>query len=300
MMSWSVWITKVSKQLEQAGVEAANSEAKRIVEFVCEKKSLLLADPPTTNAILKLQSLVEARTKRIPLQHLIGKMYFRYLELVSSPAALIVRPETEGIVDLFIEFSLEQSKSNPYVADWGTGSGALALSLGYEFPHLYIDAVDISTDALILASRNLQTYPQLSERVNLQLADARYFSHRMQAMPQFAAEFYEHDLNAEKVFGYSAILTNPPYVDPEEQITQTEALADPSIALYGSGYIGANICKEMLDSAFRCLSKDGYCFMEHAEKQAEYLRDYALSCGFSRAESRYDLAGRLRYLVAKK
>ena len=90
----------------------------------------------------------------VPLQHLVGLCPWRDVLLESSPAALIPRQETELLVDL----ALSQFKATPPArwADLGTGSGAIAVALARAWPTAPGHGVDLSSDALHLAERNLE------------------------------------------------------------------------------------------------------------------------------------------------
>src|SRR5690349_8372247 len=81
-------------------------------------------DPPVLAAF---EAAIERRARGEPLAHVVGAVGFRHLTLRCDSRALIPRPETEGLVDLLL-----QRVRSGLVADVGTGSGCLALSLAQE------------------------------------------------------------------------------------------------------------------------------------------------------------------------
>ena len=119
----------------------------------------LLLDPTRTVALEQSLEVLSELWERhlhgnVPLQHLVGLCPWRDVLLESSPAALIPRQETELLVDL----AMSQFKATPPArwADLGTGSGAIAVALARAWPTAPGHGVDLSSDALQLAERNLE------------------------------------------------------------------------------------------------------------------------------------------------
>ena len=133
------------------------------------------------------RDLVARRARREPLQYILGEWGFRQLTLRVDSRALIPRPETEVLVDraLVLLAGLPQ----PRVLDVGTGTGAIALSIADECPSATVVGIDISSDALALASEN-------------------------GVATGLSVEFFQHDLFQGLPPGpWDLVVSNPPYVD---------------------------------------------------------------------------------------
>jgi release factor glutamine methyltransferase len=190
--------------------------------------------------------LVAERAQRIPLQHITGVAYFRYLELAVGPGVFIPRPETESVVQLVID--RVQGMAHPRIVDLGTGSGAIAGSIAHEVPDADVHAVEYSTFAHAWAAKNLAPLG-----VKLVLGDLR------DALPELNGTF-------------DVVVSNPPYIPAEAIPNEPEvALHDPPEALYGGGADGMELPTAAAASAARLLVPGGYFVMEHAEVQAAWI-----------------------------
>lgn len=102
-----------------------------------------------------LEALVQRRLLREPLAYILGKKEFFGLELQVRPGVFIPRPETETLVEVVIALvKLRFPGSRAMIADVGTGSGAVAVSLARALPPAYLYATDISQEALATAQLN--------------------------------------------------------------------------------------------------------------------------------------------------
>lgn len=128
------------------------------------------AAPPA--AIEAFEALMERRVQHEPLAYILGKREFFGMTFEVGPGCLIPRPETETLV----EAALEAIKAHPSarrlvrVADIGAGSGAIALAVAQHTPNAKVFAVDVSTEALQWAGRNMRRFG-LQERVVLLAGD---------------------------------------------------------------------------------------------------------------------------------
>src|SRR5436309_14412035 len=96
--------------------------------------------------------LIARRAAGEPLQYLTGHQEFFKLDFEVTPDVLIPRPETEFLVEIALE--LLKGNLDPFIADIGTGSGCVAVSLLHELPDAHAIATDISAAALWVAQRN--------------------------------------------------------------------------------------------------------------------------------------------------
>ena len=132
--------------------------------------------------------MLRRRGRREPLQHILGREEFYGREFIVTPDVLVPRPETEILVEETL--SRVRGRPSPSIADVGTGSGCIALTLAAELPEATVTGVDISPAALNVAYRNGKA---------LGLADR--------------VEWLKGDLT-EPVAGraFDAVVSNPPYV----------------------------------------------------------------------------------------
>lgn len=234
-------------------------------------RALLLGDSPAPEGYA---GLVAERARRIPLQHITGVAYFRYLELAVGPGVFIPRPETESVVQLVIDWLAQRpgAAGRPKVVDLGTGSGAIAGSIAHEVPDAEVYAVEYSEFAHAWAAKNL-----LPLGVRLLRGDLRT------ALP-------EHDAS------FDVVVSNPPYIPAEAVPNEPEvALHDPPEALYGGGADGMELPTAAAASAARLLKPGGYFVMEHAEVQSGWIaRMMERSGHWSGIATHQDLNGRDR------
>ncbi len=129
-----------------------------------------------------------------PLQYILGDAYFYGRHYHVTPATLIPRPETEGLIDMIAD---ENTSADLRVLDIGTGSGCIAISLALALRFADVTAIDISRDALAVAKENAT---RLKARVKFAEAD-------ILAMPLPQTPLYD------------IIVSNPPYITLSERTT---------------------------------------------------------------------------------
>ena len=113
----------------------------------------------------RLNALLERRAQGEPIAYLIGYREFFGLRFAVDRRVLVPRPETELLVELALAWLKHHHVAQPIIADIGTGSGCIAVSLAHQIPHAHVYAIDLSTDALAVARQNAQlhdVYPQIS------------------------------------------------------------------------------------------------------------------------------------------
>lgn len=250
--------------------------------------SLLPDGTPTTEDVLDgLAGLLDARARRVPLQHLTGTAPFRHLDLVVGPGVFVPRPETEQVAQVAIDESLgvvARGSQAPVVVDLCTGSGAIALAVATEVPGARVHAVELDRDAHAWAERNVaRTHEASGAVVHLVRGDAR-------------TALAELDGTCD------VVVSNPPYVPPDAVPRDPEvALHDPHVALYGLGEDGLEVPRGVTRAAARLLAPGGLYVMEHAEVQARPARDMVAAVGgFEDVRTVEDLTGRPRMVVARR
>jgi release factor glutamine methyltransferase len=219
-----------------------------------------------------LRRAVERRAAGEPRAHVTGRIGFRTLLLRSDRRALIPRPETEGLVDLVLP-----RVRTGRVADIGTGSGCLALSLAMEGSFERVSAVDCSGDALALAEEN----------------------RRLTGAP---VRLIRGDLCGPLRAGsLDAVVSNPPYLTDREYAGLDPSVKhwEPRVAL-ASGQDGLDATKRLLREAREILRPGGLIALELDCTRAAVVAAQASVLGWMDVTIHADLFGRERYLLARR
>lgn len=268
-------------RLAAAGLPAARAEAEWLLAAVLglERGRLLVDPPPVTPAqAARFEALVGRRAAREPLQHLLGWEDFHGLRLRVTPAALIPRPETEGLVAWVLEL-LAGSAGRPLrLADVGTGSGAIACALARALPGATVVAVDRSAPALALARRNVRALG-LQGRVHLVRAD----------------------LLAGVRGGFDAVVANLPYLPTGglELLPDEVRRFEPREALDG-GPDGLAVIERLVAAAPAVLAPGGLLVLEVGDDQAAAVAARLGRAGLGALGTRRDLAGVPRYVAGRR
>jgi release factor glutamine methyltransferase len=163
-----LWLTWSRRRLEDISPDAW-LETQLILAHVLQKsRTWLLTHPEehlSNEQIELLDQMLEKRTQGVPLPYLLGHWEFFGMDFLVSPDVLIPRPETELLVEQAL-FWLKAHPGQRQVADVGTGSGCIAISLATYQPALKIVATDQSLPALEIARKNA-TRHGVSERIEL-------------------------------------------------------------------------------------------------------------------------------------
>ncbi|MGE3153581.1 MAG: peptide chain release factor N(5)-glutamine methyltransferase [Nitrospiraceae bacterium] len=235
------------KQLQQAGIESAEREAIWILEAALERNHLRLqfdrdqAVPAVQRE--RAEALLRRRAAREPLQYLLGSQEFCGRAFTVTPAVLIPRPETELLVEEGVRWMA--TMTNLLIADVGTGSGCIAVSLALALPQANIYGIDCSSAALQVARKNLVRHG-VADRVRLLEGDL--------LAPLGACSMQGR---------LTAILSNPPYI-PEDELARLQpevGLFEPRLALAG-GPDGLAIHRRLVSQAVRYLAPGGILAME--------------------------------------
>jgi release factor glutamine methyltransferase len=220
----------------------------------------------------RFQAAVSRRSVGEPLAHVTGWAGFRGLVLRSDHRALIPRPETEGMVDLVLE-----RVCSGRIADVGTGTGCLALSLALEGSFDEVLALDCSGQALQLA------------RLNRELVGA-------------AVSLVQGDLCAPIRKGtLDALVSNPPYLTAGEYAGLDPSVRDwePDIALVG-GEDGMETTSRLLDAGREVLRPGGWLALEVDCSRAMVAARLACQMGWEDVSVHMDLFGRERYVLTRR
>ncbi|HEX4870729.1 MAG TPA: peptide chain release factor N(5)-glutamine methyltransferase [Nevskiaceae bacterium] len=204
-----------------------------------------------------------------PLAYVLGSAGFWSLELTVTPAVLIPRPETEGLVAWALE-DLPAAAEGP-LADLGTGSGCIALALAQERPRLTVWAVDRSAEALGVAQANAARLG-MEARVRPALGDW------WAALPSGLR--------------LAGVVSNPPYV--AEGDPHLAALGHEPPAALVAGADGLSALRRLIAEAPAHLRRGAWLRLEHGHDQGAAVRGLLQAAGFADIETRRDLAGHER------
>jgi len=187
----------------------------------CKRLQLYLNfDKPLNRGELDLLSTyVIRRSKREPLQYIIGESEFMGLPFKVDNSVLIPRTETEILVESVVSFTKKNIKESYSILDIGTGSGNIAVSLSKFVPNCKVTALDCSQSALSIAKLNAEIN-SVAEKVEFLLFNF------LQSDTSFLQNF-------------DIIVSNPPYISKEDyDKLEPELFFEPKDALtdYGDGF----------------------------------------------------------------
>lgn len=272
--------------LAAAGVDTPRLEAQLLLIWVLKGRREDLARDPermlSEREQIIYEKAVSLRTQRRPLPYITGEAWFYGRPFKINRAVLIPRPETEGLATAALEKC--QNEPAPQIADIGTGSGCLAVTLACELPQARVWATDLSPDALTLARKNVVRYG-LQDRVTLLQGDL------LQPLPTDAR--------------LDVIVSNPPYVTQSDLPTLQPEVRDyePRLALSGdggaSGTDGTALHRRLLHEARASLKPRGWLLMEVGQGQIVAVTAAARALGYADVEARPDLAGISRVVLGR-
>ncbi len=270
-------LAKTEEFFAKKGIENPRGDARRLLAKglgLTPMQVMLQFDRPLTDPeVAVLRDLVARRGRGEPLQHLLGVVGFRHLEIACDARALVPRPETETLVDLALERL--RGTSGARVHEVGVGTGCVALSLRHEMATLRVSGSDVSSEALALARHNAQTLGIWVPLWRASLLDG-----------------IRHE-------SLDAVVSNPPYIASREiAALSQEVRHDPVLALDG-GPDGLDLIRPLVAQALDALKPGGWLLVEHGHDQG--AATVALcGDGWESAATVADLAGLDRFLVARK
>ena len=273
-------IQDTHQKLEAAGIPDARLEAEVLVMNVMRMpRQSIFAEQETEVSGQQqsaLDALLERRYLREPLAYILGQREFYGINVILTPAVLIPRPETEGLVEHALLMALMGMESQDLtIADVGTGSGAIAINLAIHLPAAKIFAVDVADAVLDVAAYNVRVH-DVGERVNLGIGDL------LDAVPE----------------PVDLIVANLPYIPTDRIPTlQPEVQQEPALALDG-GPDGLDLIRRLLTQAEEKLKETGIILLEMDPDQIPVVQELALNHfpeGSTSVEQ--DLAGMDRILT---
>jgi len=262
--------------LEACGVEPdeARASARLLLAQALEVPGhTVVAEPErpvTAQAWSRYVQLILRRGRREPVAYLLGSTEFYGRSFRVTPATLIPRPETELLVDVALA---QLGDESCVVADLGTGSGAIAVTLALERPRWTVLATDCSPAALKVARENAGRYGVTSR------------------IRWYTGDWCEPLLAAGWGGRLAAVISNPPYVAATELPTLAEEIRryEPHVALT-PGLTGLEAYQRLVPGAARLLAPGGYLLLEVGHGQADDVTDLLRRHGFRDCRVWKDLA----------
>jgi release factor glutamine methyltransferase len=269
-------IADAAAVLAAGGLGAARREAMRLwAELSGEAADVALLEPEQPvgpECAAAFATAVRRRAAGEPLAHVTGVTGFRHLTLRCDSRALIPRPETEGLVELVLA-----RVPAGRVADVGTGTGCIALSLATEGEYDEVVGIDLSRDALRLAAENRAGVGGRVALVRGDLCDAL------------------------RPGSLDALVSNPPYLTAEEYAALDRSVREwePELAL-ASGPDGLDAIGRLLQGGLEVVRPGGWLALEIDCARAALCARRAGASGWTDVAIHADLFGRERYLLARR
>jgi release factor glutamine methyltransferase len=275
-----------TRTLRAAGVEEARLDAQLLLAWALRGRREDLAREPeralTERESLIFHKAIDLRAKRRPVAYLTGERVFYGRSFKVNRAVLIPRPETE----LLVARALERlsGTSTPRVADIGTGSGCIAVTLAAENPAAQVWATDISPLALYVARKNVARHGVLP-RVTLLEGDL------CEPLPNEA---------------FDVIVSNPPYVAVGDLPGLEPEVRDyePALALVGNaasaGAAGTDLYARLFTGSAGRLAPGGFAIVEIGAGQSDAVCASARAAGLTDLTVIPDYAGVPRVVEARR
>ena len=274
-----VFLSGIQK-LNAAQVENPNLDAKIIFKHILsvdnEQFELCKKNEISIKITKSYFELIDRRIKREPIAYITNKQSFWNDEFKVTKDTLIPRPETELILESVISY-FPDKKIDLNIADLGTGSGCIIISLLQEYINASGIGIDISKEAIKIANENKKL---LKNHERLKLLDEDYA---------------EYNLN-----GFDIIVSNPPYISQDSLDIQKDVYDyEPHLALFSKNN-GIEAYNKIISNLASRIDKNFFLFLEIGLGQASEVTKLLKNKGFTEILTKADLASIPRCVIAKK
>jgi release factor glutamine methyltransferase len=281
-------VAAARETLRQAGIldVEADLDARLIAQWLLGWDSAQFftsaAEEPPPTFQNRYDALIARRAAREPMAYLFGGREFWGLMFEVTPGVLIPRPETELIVETALQL-FPDTGAALQIADIGTGSGCLAITLAKERPAARVVASDISAAGFRVAQQNASRH-DVESRVVFAYGDL---------LPERLGPTFER---------FDLIVSNPPYVPEGDRATLQPEVRDyePAEALF-AGPDGLDVIRRLIPAAAQRLKPGGYLVFEIGAGQDRNVTELISgSPGLRMLGLRNDLQGIPRTVVAQR
>ena len=274
-----VFLSGIQK-LNAAQVENPNLDAKIIFKHILsvdnEQFELCKKNEIRSKITKSYFELIDRRIKREPIAYITNKQSFWNDEFKVTKDTLIPRPETELILESVISY-FPDKKIDLNIADLGTGSGCIIISLLQEYINASGIGIDISKEAIKIANENKKL---LKNHERLKLLEEDYA---------------EYNLN-----GFDIIVSNPPYISQNSLDIQKDVYDyEPHLALFSKNN-GIEAYNKIISNLASRIDNNFFLFLEIGLGQASEVTKLLKNNGFTEILTKVDLANIPRCVIAKK
>ena len=255
------WMTGHFKTRE---IDSPRVVAEMLLSHVigCDRMRLYMEvdRPAQPDELASLRSLVARAARHEPGQYLVGHAWFFARQFEVTRSVLIPRPSTETLVEHVIQWCRSRPEhGDPLIADIGTGSGCVAVSLAIDLKTARIVATDVDDAAIAVARRNAA-------------------AHGVEGRIEFRTGAGMDPLGGAPGAAYDVICANPPYISDSEWLDVAPNVKDhePPGALRG-GADGLSVIRSIIAGAGPLLKPGGRLVLEIADSQRDEVHDLVMA-----------------------
>ncbi len=260
-------------------------EATTITDWIFEsiagiKRADIIKEPMRPLKLSTTKPLNEALAQlleHMPIQYVVGEAWFYHLKLKVNDQVLIPRPETEELVELAIRHC-KSIITDPAILDIGTGSGCIAIAIKKNLPAARVTAIDISENALQVATENAKKYHTAVNFIKLDLLQ---------------------EISWASLPVYDIIISNPPYIPLKEKNTMAKNVLDyePPTALFVADENPLIFYDKIAVFGRSHLQPGGRIFLETNESLAKETKEI-FEKDYSGVQIKKDRMGKERMVIA--
>ena len=260
-------LKNISKIFKNKGIVNSEREAEILLSYffkMTRSEICLSYDRELTDIEkIKLENNIQKRIDKIPLQYITKHQEFMGMDFLVEKGVLIPRPETEILVEEAIKkLKIYKYSTNLNVADLGTGTGVIAISIAKFIDKITVYATDISKKSLKVALKNAQNHDCKGKII---------FLH---------GDLFEPFINKIEKYSLEAIISNPPYIDFNDFKSLPPEVKDnePKIALFG-GIDGLDYYRKIIKNSTQYLKKNGFIALEVGFSQSKIVKELIVKEG---------------------